>query len=235
MDLAGGGLWQLVAKHHRSPIGKERRRILESSWKDPHPSRILLNYTKDEMSKPTSYHSHYSNRSSSPPHSTTSSHNGFSLRTVRDKLTDANTNLRIHVLIPLGAILNDAMKNYPKLTSYILVLAGLSVIPIIAFVGFSLFISSILIGMGLMFVVSWGSAIIGFAFFLLVISLAFLVAAALWIVLGLFMTIFVLRLMHNLQNTFVHKIKHSQVIRELVNHSNEKQRLQQQNGVVSED
>jgi hypothetical protein len=44
-----------------------------------------------------------------------------------------------------------------------MVLAGLSLIPILAFVGFSLFIGSILVGMGLTFVLTWGSVIIGSA------------------------------------------------------------------------
>ncbi|OAV89171.1 hypothetical protein PTTG_06898, partial [Puccinia triticina 1-1 BBBD Race 1] len=138
---------------------------------------------------------------------------------------------RIHVLIPLKAILKDAFKNYPTLTSYLRVLTGLSVIPIVAFVGFSLFVGSILVGMGLLFVFTWGSVVIGGAFFALMISLAFLIAAAFWIVLGLFNTIFVLRLMYNAQTTFVHRVKRSPVIRELVNHVNEKRLHHQQNGI----
>lgn len=43
--------------------------------------------------------------------------------------------------------------------------------------------------------------------FVLMISLAFLVAAAFWIVMGLFLAIFVLRLVYNVQTTFVEKVR----------------------------
>ncbi|KAA1091211.1 hypothetical protein PGT21_028552 [Puccinia graminis f. sp. tritici] len=119
--------------------------------------------------------------------------------------------------------------------SYMMVLAGMSVIPIIAFIGFSLCVSSILVGIGITFVLTWGSVIIGCAFFALMISLAFLVAAAFWVVVGLFMTIFVLRLMYNVQTSFVHKVKHSQVIKELVNHANEKRLHHHQQNDMAED
>jgi len=151
--------------------------------------------------------------------------------TLWHRLIHAKNTLRIHVLIPLEAIVKDAFRNYPTVTSYLVLLAGLSVIPIVAFVGFSLFVSSILVGMGLAFVVTWGSIIIGCAFFVLMISLAFLVATAFWIVMGLFLTIFVLRLMYNLQTTFMEKVRHSQVIQELVNHAREKRLQHRQNSL----
>ncbi|KAH9469994.1 hypothetical protein MJO28_004124 [Puccinia striiformis f. sp. tritici] len=158
-------------------------------------------------------------------------HQPFRMGDAWERVMVAQNKFRIHVLTPLGAILKDAYKTYPALTSYLMVLTGLSVIPIIAFVGFSMFVGSILAGMGLAFVLTWGSIIIGSAFFVLMMSLAFLVAAAFWIVIGLFVTIFALRLVYNVQSKFVHKVKHSQVVKELVNHANEKRLHHQQNGI----
>ncbi|KAH9460223.1 hypothetical protein Pst134EB_008408 [Puccinia striiformis f. sp. tritici] len=134
-------------------------------------------------------------------------HQPFRMGDAWERVMVAQNKFRIHVLTPLGAILKDAYKTYPALTSYLMVLTGLSVIPIIAFVGFSI------------------------AFFVLMMSLAFLVAAAFWIVIGLFVTIFALRLVYNVQTKFVHKVKHSQVVKELVNHANEKRLHHQQNGI----
>ncbi|EFP79982.1 hypothetical protein PGTUg99_023248 [Puccinia graminis f. sp. tritici] len=162
-------------------------------------------------------------------------HQPFRLGDAWERLMVAKNTARVHVLIPLEAILKDAFKNYPTTTSYMMVLAGMSVIPIIAFIGFSLCVSSILVGIGITFVLTWGSVIIGCAFFALMISLAFLVAAAFWVVVGLFMTIFVLRLMYNVQTSFVHKVKHSQVIKELVNHANEKRLHHHQQNDMAED
>ncbi|KNZ43703.1 hypothetical protein VP01_995g7 [Puccinia sorghi] len=161
--------------------------------------------------------------------------------TLWHRLIHAKNSLRIHVFIPLEAIVKDAFRNYPTLTtrwsfpfilnnlnirytnhakqkkSYMMVLAGLSVIPIVAFVGFSLFLMSYFFMLCEVFV--------------LMISLAFLVAAAFWIVMGLFLAIFVLRLVYNVQTTFVEKVRHSQVIKDLVNHVHEKRRQHHQNSL----
>ncbi|PLW13338.1 hypothetical protein PCANC_14686 [Puccinia coronata f. sp. avenae] len=155
-----------------------------------------------------------------------------SLSTLYHRLMMAKYQIRVHVLIPLEEILKDAFRNYPTVTSYLMVLAGLSLIPILAFVGFSLFIGSILVGMGLTFVLTWGSVIIGSAFFALLASLAFLAAASFWIVLGLFVTIFAARLAYNLQKNVAEKFRHSKVVKELYNHAHEKRlHQQQQNGL----
>ncbi|KAI9626983.1 hypothetical protein H4Q26_017616 [Puccinia striiformis f. sp. tritici PST-130] len=163
-------------------------------------------------------------------------HQPFRMGDAWERVMVAQNKFRIHVLTPLGAILKDAYKTYPLLPYVFvhLVLDGIDRIERDTdhrFRRLSMFVGSILAGMGLAFVLTWGSIIIGSAFFVLMMSLAFLVAAAFWIVIGLFVTIFALRLVYNVQTKFVHKVKHSQVVKELVNHANEKRLHHQQNGI----
>ncbi|KAH9469996.1 hypothetical protein MJO29_004163 [Puccinia striiformis f. sp. tritici] len=117
------------------------------------------------------------------------------MRDAWERVMVARNKFRIHVLTPLGAILKDAYKTYPALTSYMMVLTRLSVIPIIAFVGFSMFAGSIVAGMGLAFVLG---------------ERAVLLMSCL---------------------TGIDDQQYSQVVKELVNHANEKRLHHQQNRI----
>ncbi|PLW40513.1 hypothetical protein PCASD_08850 [Puccinia coronata f. sp. avenae] len=134
-----------------------------------------------------------------------------SLSTLYHRLMMAKYQIRVHVLIPSKRSSRMPLGTTPRSR---------------------LFIGSILVGMGLTFVLTWGSVIIGSAFFALLASLAFLAAASFWIVLGLFVTIFAARLAYNLQKNVAEKFRHSKVVKELYNHAHEKRlHQQQQNGL----
>ncbi|KAG0148306.1 hypothetical protein CROQUDRAFT_655000 [Cronartium quercuum f. sp. fusiforme G11] len=152
---------------------------------------------------------------------------GLGINTVITFLGEKTRQADMHVIAPLRTIFKDAFKNYPTATSYFMIFCGLSLLPILCFIGFSLFATSALLAVSLIFVLTWGGMILGSALFTLLMSLAFLAFATFWIVLVLFSTIFVLRLIYNIQTVFVRKLRDSQVVRDMSQHLHEK-RLQKQ-------
>lgn len=137
---------------------------------------------------------------------------------ISEKLRQAETNF----VGPLRAIFKDAFKNYPTATSYFMIFCGLSLLPIMCFVGFTIFTASALLAIGLVFVLTWGGVMIGSALFALLLSLAFLAFATFWIVIALFSTIFVLRLIYNVQKVFMHQVGDSQLFQDMSQHLHEK-------------
>ncbi|KAH9441909.1 hypothetical protein MJO29_004166 [Puccinia striiformis f. sp. tritici] len=117
--------------------------------------------------------------------------------------------------------------------SVLMVLPGLVVIPVTAFVSlslvvslmFNLAVSSILAGLGLSLLFTWGSIVIGCCFAIFLISITFFIAAPFWIVVGFFVAIFVIRSKKNVQTMF---LKRSQMITGSVNHLDEQRIYYQQ-------
>ncbi|KAI9626986.1 hypothetical protein H4Q26_017619 [Puccinia striiformis f. sp. tritici PST-130] len=120
-----------------------------------------------------------------------------------------------------------------KQQSVLMVLPGLVVIPVTAFVSlslvvslmFNLAVSSILAGLGLSLLFTWGSIVIGCCFAIFLISITFFIAAPFWIVVGFFVAIFVIRSKKNVQTMF---LKRSQMITGSVNHLDEQRIYYQQ-------
>ncbi|KAI8456606.1 hypothetical protein BY996DRAFT_6961574 [Phakopsora pachyrhizi] len=148
--------------------------------------------------------------------------NNFNLDTMYHYLDQTKRNAEVHVLSPIQAIFKDAFKNYPTLTSFVMVFSGLSMLPILSFLGFSLFTFSILGGMSLMFMLTWGGVIFGSALALLMTTLAFLAVASFWVVIGSFFSIMAMRLLYNTQRFFLGKLKESRLAREWGQRAGEK-------------
>jgi len=182
-------------------------------------------------SSPTNSYGHNSN--SSQHHNKQFPHHQSVIHEIKSYLNSffnyfdqTKRNVDMHVVSPIQSIFKDAFKNYPTITSYVMVFSGLSVLPILSFLGFSVFAVSILVGLGMMFVLTWGSIILGSAMMVLLASLGFLAIATFWIVIGSFLALFAFRLLFNLQSITVHRIKDSSIVRELREQAREK-KLQQ--------
>ncbi|KAH9825308.1 hypothetical protein DFH28DRAFT_877893 [Melampsora americana] len=86
-----------------------------------------------------------------------------SVKSVKDLLSEKLRQAETNFVGPLRAIFKDAFKNYPTATSYFMIFCALSVLPIMCFVGFTIFTASALLAIGLIFVLSWGGVMIGSA------------------------------------------------------------------------